>query len=1248
MLSLEEMANEYAQWQSQSGPGNMPQPGPAPAASAPSGSAGSGATGDFTIDSSKQVPLGAGTSKADPNKVYVDQNIPQFDPKITGADKQPLDLYSHLGVHEETERRCMDGGGTYSDCHSQATKAEKISVTNAGGNWGDYEHAMDGYLADSEHEHPAHASPDLDDRPYIQSGMPAPGMARRAKMGTPGGLQNMANEYQDWQREQARKDRTFGSLWDMGRAFHQYTINAINASARTLDAAGMGPSDAMYKIMKMGPSEYLANLGRSLISNDYGDFTKVGELYDALGIPHGFSNTTMSDVGQALPAALAGAGGIVAAAESMAARTGGKAIDYAIRDFGRAVVKHPWMTVIGDMVANGGQVVGGEKTRDIAAEHGAGPAAQAVAESLGSVVGGVGGGVFGNAMMTGTKWFSKLPTAVARGLLNASDNVAESLGLPRQATIANTEIGQAVGQKPRLPEIHPDQLEEARTAETNARNAQDATMDAWRQMQGTLEGTPGREAAQTKYAQAKETEARLVAIAEGHWDGIPKAVRGNYTYQQQAIRSQFADDVYPKTFAQDQIDGELKQVNQSIKDTYDAIAPADKDKGVAGYSADFVSGVKDANDMARGIQSRYWQRAPLMQQIPDREPALNRLDAYVKMLQDYGYDTAQMPVAIVKKLYTMLRPTDGIGNPVPLPRLNKLRNITTMIREAREKAYAAEDKTLALNLNRLESVTHDIASEAFPNNVPLQQAREFSSQYNQMFHDSELGPLLHADRQGRPVVHPEDAFVAQLMKRARGFRDTDQMIKWLQQQEQASRLRFGMISRPILATFNRLGVPGAVLGPTTSKMPVDPSQRAIFQQMRDDATNGIRSLFQEQLAKAGTKPEDIADTIDKWAPRMKAAGLASADVEQAGATLRELADRRDVLTKSAMAKYMQADPQKAIDIMWGSRDPASTAKELMYGRAGIGGFVKDPMALEGFRAAVIDKLYDASRGDPSKMTELLKGRYGRLMETVLSREHYQNLNETLHALARITGDEKMTKWQEIKTFGAQMLGLKVASIFHHLTHFVGEGGELKQAAMFSSVAGRLVKKALGGMPPNMVLRKAIMDPEYAAFIRKQVPTVPQEIEKGLVPHMRRMIRAEAGMQGIYNAWTKYATDTMAPGPSDGADPSSRPYASAGQHVGDFAPTPFLPNFDITDIVKSTRGMPVPAKMHKPSDNVEDMRSITDNEKGVLERDTMLGKYDTRFDPKLPLSRLAGQSGLGDIVVQQRKKGRSPFAKAGIQ
>jgi hypothetical protein len=107
------------------------------------------------------VPYLAGSSNDD-RTVYIDKRVPHR----LDINGKVIDPAEPLAVHERHEHRLMRRGMDYKAAHKEATKAEKAHIRGMGVNWAEYEHVMDGYINETEHESVKDLPPDLYRKPY--------------------------------------------------------------------------------------------------------------------------------------------------------------------------------------------------------------------------------------------------------------------------------------------------------------------------------------------------------------------------------------------------------------------------------------------------------------------------------------------------------------------------------------------------------------------------------------------------------------------------------------------------------------------------------------------------------------------------------------------------------------------------------------------------------------------------------------------------------------------------------------------------------------------------------------------------------------------------------------------------------------------------------------------------------------------------------------------------------------------------
>lgn len=908
-------------------------------------------------------------------------------------------------------------------------------------------------------------------------------------------------------------NKTMGSVMDIARSFNEDTLRLMQPIVSGAMAGGAQEGASM---MAQGGRPDLAKsleeLGEQYINDPNKAIVPMGELFDKLGIEHGYADTYMSDAGKqvwnTIATSLALSYGAASMATKMTANGVGKygaatasvanrAISLAVRKYSQGVAQSPEMYLAGELLGGLGATVGGEKMQDYASSSGRGNLG--MANLLGSLAGGSIGGGSAWLTMKAADTTMRISKLAARGIAEAVSEVSHMFGGPEIGAIKS--IG-----RPGAPiHVNQEHLDAARSAESQARDAGDAVIQARQQYDKTNPWTAQQIEARLALTQALSNEKDATKLADAAWDKIPDAVRGKYSRQQQAIRSKFADTEYPKQFAAQQVEGEKASIQHQVTDVFKEIAPEGKGLTSADASAKLSDTLWKVRRYAKGMLNKYWNRSPLNKKMPDRS-VLKSLDGFTDSLTKKGFNEKQVPGDEFDRL------RNAFGDiQKPAPTLGWMKNFMTGLHEEANKAYLRGDNILGSNYDRFHSMLYGVVSKAFPDNVPLQQARDASSTYFDIFTRSELGPMFKGTRAGGDAVHPEDV-MTKLLNRARGFRDLRTAVSWLDKQ-----------------------------GITNIKDPafVSKAEKETLDSAISDAQEGVKAHVQDYIQQNEGDPAKVAKLLGdpSFQKRIQVLGKVAGEFADASDQLKDLVDRKLAVEKSALAKYAERDSDKALDMVWSSPNPSKMANSLMDGTAGVGGFKDDPIAMQGFKAGLLDRFYSLSRGDPARMRDILKEERGRLLKTVLSSNEYNRLDDLITRIETYQAEyTKKEEGNKVKTFFAQYLALKFA---HYLPH-VGEGGELKKASLISGLAKDTVESMMHAVPPEKMFHEAIENPAFEAALYSATPTNRAET-KELTKTMRRAIVGERSILGYFNNWTSYGDGPQA---NPDADTSSIPLPNA--------------------------------------------------------------------------------------------------------
>jgi hypothetical protein len=882
-----------------------------------------------------------------------------------------------------------------------------------------------------------------------------------------------------------------------------------------------------------------------------------------------------------------------AAAPSLAAQTGTSSLALLGKGLGQALQDHPWMQLVSDVIGGvPGSTVGEEK---------AGP--------TGALIGGVVGNLVTAPAQLALRLGVKGVKNIAGSVANWVDKIAAKVG-------SNNEPIAALGQKAVEPIVPDEILDTYRSTEARARAAGESTVQAATAYRQAIPGTPQHAEAAQALSEAKLAEATAAKQADDAFNAIPAQVRGKYSQEAEAIRAQFADTVYPKVFAEEQVQGDRQLVTDKIKASLQQVQPEDRGVPSAAYAERVSQGLQDAEKLASGIEGKYWERVDILkEQMPSRRNVNEGLNDYSDEMQA-KFAPEDVPQDRVRGMYQLFAAKDANGDPNPLPTVQRVRGEIAAMRQERTAQINSEapNYRMIANLTKLEVMANKWIGDAFPDNVPLSQARAFSATYHDMFSRSAIFPFLKQGARGQDVIRPEDTLTkllasphaiediysmvdrllahpnfsitlrdlgerampvppATLTEKLQGMRPagmSDALARqWGGQEPQLPNqpmpgVRNAARTGP-MQPMNRDSLYG---GQAQNPKMLTPEEAGTLTELKSNIENGVKQTFQEavqaSLASTDSKgnPMDPAVTAAKmqqllktWEPRIKAFGDTAGELVSAMDQAMTGVQQRRAIEGSALSKYFESnDATTAINRIWSSSNPAAVAKAVMNGEAGIGGFRTDPIALEGFRAAITDKLFDQAQRDPFRVAQLLNdGRISRLLDTTLGADRSERLRRLVAVSVQVEKQAQHSTWGEVKMWAGRIAAVRLSALMPKF----GEGGEIQQASMFSEAAKKIISNYGKKVDPVQLLSEAVRNPSLERQMFSKVPETTKEAAANMLL-ARRVLRADVGIRGAYEAYQK---EGKGPGPIDHRQPLS---------LMDFNPIGSANAMDLTNLPPSSR------------------------------------------------------------------------------
>lgn len=1019
---------------------------------------------------------------------------------------------------------------------------------------------------------------------------------------------------------QAPEENDHSGIYNWAAGINKSVASAIAYPVRALSQvtglADVGIGKAAKALGGRDFGQTLEDAGKKIIAgaNDGENGPEINMIRNIMehigGGNHPDPDSMLGKIGENTAFAMANVMAIQAAAPAWAAKTGMGALTVVQRAIGNAALHNPWMGIIGEAaLGTPAATIAGEATEGNPTASGlAGMAGNTAATLLGNPV--------QRILGAASKYGVKLTTSGAQAVVDTFDRVASKVA----------GIEPKANPSPLVPD---DIIDAHRAAEQAARNAGEVVVQAAAAMPDRahwdgnkmVRGNPDTKSpeyiqARTLLDHAQALEARANTEADAAWQAIPASVRNNYNQQSEAIRSEASDVVRPQLFAEEQLAGDRHLVNGKIEAALSRVKATDPGMTSERYAQEISAGLQDAEKMAAKMEGRMYGRVNLKERLPERAGPLQDLAAATHEMRTQ-FDPDDVPVKSIQKLQTLFAPQSSPGVFQQLPTLQQVRAAMTNLGQQRreELAKLTPNYPLVKNMSQLSVLGAKWIGEAFPDNIPLQQAREFSQFYHQNFSNSDMLPFLRTTAQGGQRIRAEDT-LNQLFQRPRAFTDVYAAVNNLMDHpsfDPVVKVTPGSPERPSYS-YQRLGQPkefgkigpqpvtgsGQVVSPgyppshgssagaygNTGKL-FNPDDQARLGQLQSDLENGIRASFQEELGKVIATPKTTTGElpsvseaalkqqaiINKWGDRIKSFSNVAAEVQAAMQdALTGVAERR-AIEHSALAKFFETkDPQVAVQRIWSSANPAALARNLITGEAGVGGFAKDPAALEGFRAALIDKLFEQTKGDPRAILRILaeQSKTARLLDVAVGSDRMDRLQRMASNLVNMQ-DQSHSKWAEVLTTGARLASLKVSAMLPK----IGEGAELMQASIFSQTAKKAVQGILHKQPAEELLKDAIRNPAAEKLLLgsqggnwKGYTDAMRDMHRDQLM-LRRVLRFGDGIIQAYNA--TQSDDNNGPRPVDhrASLSHSNVGAARGLSLSDFNPVGSAQAMDLSRMPSSS-------------------------------------------------------------------------------
>lgn len=559
------------------------------------------------------------------------------------------------------------------------------------------------------------------------------------------------------------------------------------------------------------------------------------------------------------------------------------------------------------------------------------------------------------------------------------------------------------------------------------------------------------------------------AFGGGEWSligGITGAAVGATRQLRRGTKRMLAEEAIPETtplmpqgveiqrarqFAVEAIEGDKMKLEQRIKSAI---------SGVKGSPDPYLAAEKLRDDLklaykqAQSVADTYWGRVDkTLRQNPGPLVSFARQ----MLMENSKLDPDAVPGEIITSILDLNKqakaalPKYGQAPGDPQERSISLKDAIAL--HSRINAALREripNDTLRHNLNRLNTEVLNFMETFAPGDTALQEAREFSLWLHNRFSRGAVGRYI-----GRPG----------------GTIATDSELGDLFDPERSTQalVRRGEKSgAAIQSVAERLNIP---------QLTADSKQWV---------QNEFRKTAQEMDLVAAGKGRDLLRREDV---RRFMQSFPQYDVE-----MQVVADRLDriiqddkTLQRSAFMKFSQQDPQAAVSRMFASSNKVKDAREIVS-RLGA-----DPDALKAFQYNILQEIFTNSGMKPTRIQlRIQSDDVQDMLKEVFTPAQYQRLH-------RIVKDavtwETQTDTQLYKlmrgstTIGSRMMGAITGRALHTRT--------LQTPQIFSEKFRQATDKLFFRVPPEELLQRAILDPEWERVLFIKIPSNLEEMKRGL-------------------------------------------------------------------------------------------------------------------------------------------------------
>ena len=536
-----------------------------------------------------------------------------------------------------------------------------------------------------------------------------------------------------------------------------------------------------------------------------------------------------------------------------------------------------------------------------------------------------------------------------------------------------------------------------------------------------------------------------------------------------------------QNFAKDQIVAAQTYQDKAIEQAIEAIPRAGSTDQIQTRTHDLL---RKAEKISKRIVQGFWDAVPKKTKIPVQD--LN--DEMVSLQKDLVNLDNQRPDDMLNKIIRQTAPRvnakgEEVSIKLPVEKLLDFKSqIGTAITE--EQARDAPREGIIRNLTRMADKIDDHIAMQLPDNTKIEQARQMSKRHNDLFSRGPINDVLSKRRTGDFRTPPAEN-IDKLLSKTNGL----QALKDVQD---------GILSYPKPPTTRFQ--PAAARSP--GSMAATPADQAVLDDMIKNAQDSIRAMYRDAADKSPEKAVAFSARNDE---ELKAIGSVAGELQFSAQKVASALAEKKTIQSSALARFAETSPDKAVANIFAQKDPAETARRLMVSFRG------DPDALEGLQNEVLKHfIYNVGKTNPNVLQKMMaEPRIGNMLEAVLSSEQYTRLSRMVKTAVQV-GAEDQTSFLQALKYPTKTAGRIIGA-------FVGRKlstGTIQTPGIVSKAIGDYVERAFGGTLPDDLLAQAVLDPHWEALLYSRLPTNTKDMKIAQLRYRRIFATINTGQQEI--------------------------------------------------------------------------------------------------------------------------------------